>query len=488
MKKKVLGKICMLFILCSIIALMGCGSGEDESASPDGIEAETDAGGESYAADSNDDAYQFTDEDFYGVWDYPEYNVRLRISGDNTWEMLEAADSVTAGGYCTIDGDTAELYYTYGSPWENDGDDPVMYSVLHIEKEGELSDAIGNSLSLINKIEKDAEEAGSDGSGDAYNAVCTLYLGGAEDASVGMEKVDGQLNEDGSYRNEYVSDDGMLSICEAGRPWTGDEPEDPEEAAVEMARWILLEGDVSSDETAELNEEYSSNCTYPVYIVAFTTGSNEDTWSWKAFTLGTDTCGLVYAIGAPADYDEEVTALAKEVFPKIRVVDKNEGIETSDVSYMTDLFDYFEADIDHVASDFPDIQYDDSYKNSEDTTEISPPADTMETMSDGLALAGPFFTVDKDGTVVGISYGGRTYSVCGITAGMPMSEAAEIAKSHGFTFSHVDIAHGTAKYVAIYDNGEMRLCITSDADGDFGRTEESDVTGNVDGILLMNLK
>lgn len=164
---------------------------------------------------------------------------------------------------------------------------------------------------------------------------------------------------------------------------------------------------------------------------------------------------------------------------------KNEDLETNDETDMKDLFDYFEANIEHVATDFPDIQLDDSYKNSESTTEISPPADTMETMSDGLALAGPFFTVDGNGTIVGINYGGRTYSVCGIIAGTPMSEAAEIAKSHGFTFSNVEITHGSAKYVAIYENGGMQLCITSDADGDFGKTEESDVTGNVDSILLI---
>ena len=164
--------------------------------------------------------------------------------------------------------------------------------------------------------------------------------------------------------------------------------------------------------------------------------------------------------------------------------ESNDDFETNVETSMTDLYDYFEANIDHVATDFQELQYDDSYKNSDITTDISGPTDTMETMADGLALAGPFFTVDKEGTVIGISYGGGMYSVCGITTGMLMSEAAEIAKSHGFTFSRVEIAHGTAKYIAVYDNAGMELYISSDADGDFGKTEESDVTGNVESILL----
>ncbi len=349
-------------------------------------------------------------------------------------------------------------------------------------EEGNNEQAAESTESEI--TETGAEETEAAESEEASDAVCTIYLGGAEDASAGMEITDDQFQDDGTYRNEYVASDGMLAICETGRLWTGNVPENPEEAAIEMARWILPEGKKSADEKAVLNEEYSANTSYPVYIVTFTTGSNEDTWSWKAFTLATDTCGLVYAVGAPADFDEDMIALADQAFPKLRVVDKNEGLETNEGSYMTDLFEYYGANIDHVATDFPELQYDDSYKKSEGTTEISPPVSTMEKMSDGFALAGPFFTVDREGTVVGINYGGKTYSVCEIKVGIPMSEAAEIAKSHGFNFSGVEITHGTAKYVAIYDNGTMQLSITSDADGEFGKTEESDVTGNVDGILL----
>ncbi|MCR5590523.1 MAG: hypothetical protein K6F73_03255 [Lachnospiraceae bacterium] len=319
---------------------------------------------------------------------------------------------------------------------------------------------------------------------DVADDFCTLYLGGAEDASAGMERTVDELNDDGSYFVEHVSDDGMLSICETGGPWYGEEPESPEDAAIEMAQWILEEGDTSADETAELNDEYSANCSYPVYIVSFTTGSNEDTWSWKAFTLSTDTCGLVYAIGAPADFDEDMLDLADRYFPKLRVIDKDYGLDTND-GYMTDLFAYYAMNIDDVAIDFPDLQYDDSYKTAEGTTEVSEPTDMMERMSDGLALAGPFFSIDNEGTVVGITYGGLTYCVCEICVGMSMSEAAELAKIHDYEFSHVEITHGSAKYVSIYDNGQTQLCIVSDADGDISKTEESDVTGNVDSITVV---
>ena len=320
---------------------------------------------------------------------------------------------------------------------------------------------------------------------ESSDAVCTLYLGGAEDATKGMQQVDDTFNDDGSYRYEYVNGDGMIGVREVGKLWTGNEPESPEDRAVEIARWILPGGDKNDDVSVESNEEYSANTSYPVYIVSYTTGSNEDTWSWKAFTVATDTCGLVYAIGGPADFDEDSLALAAKVFPKLRVIDKDEGLETNDGTYMTDLFDYFGAKIDDVAFDFPELQYDDSYKTAkEGTTEVSEPAENMEKMSDGFALAGPFFTIDTEGKVVGINYGGKTYCLSEIQVGMPMSEAAELAKSHGFKFDRVDITHGDAKYVSIYDNGEVELYILSDADGNTNKMEESGVTGNVNSIAV----
>ena len=90
---------------------------------------------------------KLSDNKFSGVWDYLEYNVKLQIFDDNTWEMLDAAVNLVAGGNCVIDGDTAELYYTYGSPWENE-DDPVMYTVLHYKKKGKLSDGMDDALLL----------------------------------------------------------------------------------------------------------------------------------------------------------------------------------------------------------------------------------------------------------------------------------------------------------------------------------------------------
>ena len=191
---------------------------------------------------------------------------------------------------------------------------------------------------------------------------------------------------------------------------------------------------------------------------------------------------------APAPADSESAAAAPAAVPEATEAgDSNEVVENDDVVQEKDLFDYYGANIESFAGDFSGLQYDDSYKTAEGGTTVSGPTDTMEMMSDGLALAGPFFTIDNNGDVIGIHYGGKKFTLCEIAVGMSMSEAADLAKSHGFNFSRVEIAHGTAKYVAIYDNGVEELSIVSDADGEFGKTEESDVTGNVDDIVIYKL-
>ena len=448
----------------------------------------------------------------------PDPNVGLYMAvsvtdGNETYDIDEVFEEGETMGFKLMDGgaglyinNNSEENYSSDITWTRKG------TKFHAEAGQAVFDGtIENGLLILKNLndtgfdfyfeltdEKALEEAGEDNEFEEDNEAeeaeeayeeevaayskCTLYLSGGEDATAGMERVEDKIDDDGSYLIEHVSHDGMLSVIQVGKA-VFPESESLEDLSVGMARWVLYEGDTSYDEKVELNDEYTENTSYPVYIVSFMTGENEDTWSWKAYTLATDTCGLVYAVGAPADYEDDMLDVADRVFPKLRVADQVEGFDTNGAIKM-DLFAYYDMKIDDVAADLTDLQYDDSYKTAEGTTEISGPTDKMEKLSDGYALAGPFFTVNKEGTVVGINYGGHDYCVCEIEAGMPMSKAAENARLHGFKFSRVEVTHGTAKYVSIYDNGDVELFITSDEDGDFSKTEESDVTGNVDSILI----
>ena len=61
----------------------------------------------------------------------------------------------------------------------------------------------------------------------------------------------------------------------------------------------MSEADTYELLSAEENEEYSKNLSYPGYIVTYTAGENEDTREWTVFVMDTDICTYLYGFCAP---------------------------------------------------------------------------------------------------------------------------------------------------------------------------------------------
>ena len=76
-----------------------------------------------------------------------------------------------------------------------------------------------------------------------------------------MEESEESYDEDASYRFDYYSADGITSICDTGRAWYAPESASPEDAALEMASWVLPDGYEYYDEYVVLNDEYSAKTT-----------------------------------------------------------------------------------------------------------------------------------------------------------------------------------------------------------------------------------
>ena len=146
----------------------------------------------------------------------------------------------------------------------------------------------------------------------------------------------------------------------------------------------------------------------------------------------------------------------------------------------TELKDYYGLNVDDLMADFPDLEI-----TADEGTYDKNGAQYMDKKEqyDGV-LAGPTFDVDKDFNIVGITYGGKKFTLFGIKTGMDMQEAIKAAKADGWEFSNVDFAHGTAQYVVNMTKDDKTLTLISDAEGEFGRSEESDVSGNVATISL----
>ena len=141
----------------------------------------------------------------------------------------------------------------------------------------------------------------------------------------GLRCLAAEANEDGSYLRRDMTEDGQLLICQKGGFPAWEDGKDPEEFLLAAATALAESEDVSSP-AIEANEEYSANMTYPVYIVSFDTGANEDTRSWKVFAMDTDSGAFLYGLSVPAEGAEDLESLAADVFGHLTLVEPGTDI------------------------------------------------------------------------------------------------------------------------------------------------------------------
>lgn len=158
-----------------------------------------------------------------------------------------------------------------------------------------------------------------------------------------------------------------------------------------------------------------------------------------------------------------------------RIVDEERNIDADG-----ELMDFYGKNIDDLMADFPslEISAQEGIYDKDGAQYID-----KEEEFDGV-LSGPSFDVDKDFNIVGITYSGRRFVLAGLCAAVDIKDAIDIVKENGWEFSDVDFAHGTAQYVANYTKDDMILTIVSTDEGEFGKTEESDLTGFVETVAV----
>lgn len=172
---------------------------------------------------------------------------------------------------------------------------------------------------------------------------------------------------------------------------------------------------------------------------------------------------------ASSEDNEEVSGDAGHVADEERNIDAD-----------GELMDYYGANIDELMPVFPNLEIssDEGIYDKNGAQYID-----KEEEFDGM-LSGPSFDVDSDHNIVGITYSGRRFVLAGLCAAMTIDDAIKTVKENGWEFSDVDFAHGTAQYVANYTKDGMMLTIVSTDEGEFGKTEESDLTGSVETVSV----
>lgn len=135
-----------------------------------------------------------------------------------------------------------------------------------------------------------------------------------------MQNLKTENYDDGGYYYEDMTQDGSTVIINSAYPTTQAEGQSAEDYAVATAT-ALAQADNCKVQSCEQNSTYTTNLSYPVYVVTFTSGANEDMRMWTAFMTATDTDTYLYAFSSTMDAADELAQTYLDVFANLHLED-----------------------------------------------------------------------------------------------------------------------------------------------------------------------
>ena len=135
-----------------------------------------------------------------------------------------------------------------------------------------------------------------------------------------MQNLKTENYDDGGYYYEDMTQDSSTVIINSAYPSTQAEGQSAEDYAVATAT-ALAQSDNCKVQSCEQNSTYTANLSYPVYVVTFTSGANEDMRMWTVFMTATDTDTYLYAFSSTMDAADELAQTYLDVFSNLRLED-----------------------------------------------------------------------------------------------------------------------------------------------------------------------
>ena len=135
-----------------------------------------------------------------------------------------------------------------------------------------------------------------------------------------MQNLKTENYDDGGYYYEDMTQDSSTVIINSAYPSTQAEGQSAEDYAVATAT-ALAQSDNCKVQSCEQNSTYTANLSYPVYVVTFTSGANEDMRMWTVFMTATDTDTYLYAFSSTMDAAAELAQTYLDVFANLRLED-----------------------------------------------------------------------------------------------------------------------------------------------------------------------
>ena len=83
----------------------------------------------------------------------------------------------------------------------------------------------------------------------------------------------------------------------------------------------LRDTDTYTFKTIEENVEYTKQMSYPVYIVSYTAGENENVREWTVFAMDTDCYTYLYGFSATLDAADNIESIYQNIFAGLYLSD-----------------------------------------------------------------------------------------------------------------------------------------------------------------------
>lgn len=272
---------------------------------------------------------------------YPIADIRISLTSEEGWgeNRLEATlkegesagislgeyteEQLSAGFHLQFygeDGQSVNPDYDPSSPTFFENGDFIIFSPP------DLSIAIFMDTAYDRETydQKIAElyDADGDGRGDVIPQDSIPVLMGGALPFTNMQNLLSENHDDGTYRYEDITEDGQLLVVNAAEQSCF--VPDVQELDDYLTACALSLSDAGTYEllSAEEHEEYSKNLSYPVYIVTYTAGENEDTREWTVFVMDTDICTYLYGFCAPPDAAADMGETYQNIFSQLYLSDE----------------------------------------------------------------------------------------------------------------------------------------------------------------------
>ena len=162
-----------------------------------------------------------------------------------------------------------------------------------------------------------------DGQGDLIRKdgdIATVLMGGALPFT-NMQTLQSENNEDGTYYYADATEDGQIIVVNTVfQSYWGNFDQTFEDYMTDCAL-TLADTNIFAVQNVEQNETYSENMSYPVYVVTYTSGENEDTRKWTVFAMDTDSYTYLSGFCSTLDAADDMESVYQDIFAGLYLSD-----------------------------------------------------------------------------------------------------------------------------------------------------------------------